>query len=492
MTALKLAVSLIAGAVLIAADVDASGPSGRWWERAAAIRRISLKPNRAGETLSLDPVKLGEQLDRMKQQGFDVLEIFAPPEGGFSYAGLDAKDRYRIDPEVGTMEDFRRLVRTAHAKGMAILSFDNLGYSSVEAPHFLKACDDIREGRDTPETRWFLWSDRADAPPPGTGDTYFMIRPKLPGYDAVKHELWVYSERAKRYYWSKWGGVDSAGNKIRLPQYNWASREWQEEAGKVVRFWMDTGIDGMVIDAVNWYPGYTWEIGKKRITDVIASYGEKFSQPEGAGGFHEDPVAWVTEGGWNCIQDYGLGIWWEKETEVLRKAIEAGDPRPIEPALRDYHDRVVREGAVLYFEPPTFDDRARHYLAVATLAGIGDLMFFDHRSAPKELDAPLTGILRLKTEHPALHQLGTRRRMPVRSSDKHYAFLKTAADGSERVLVVLNFQVVPQTVEIDLSGLGNSVLTNLETGESRNRTAWFQVALPAYGYAFFKVEVPAR
>ena len=59
-------------------------------------------------------------------------------------------------------------------------------------------------------------------------------------------------------YWTKWGGVDLAGKAVRLPQYNWGSREFHEEVEKMVRFWMDTGIDGMMIDAVNWYVGCDW------------------------------------------------------------------------------------------------------------------------------------------------------------------------------------------------------------------------------------------
>ena len=467
-------------------------PTGkRWWESASGILRVTLKPNRGPRQLSLEPARLFEQLDEIKRQGLSVVEIFAPADGGWSYSGLDAKDRYRLDPEVGTMDDFRRLVRTAHAKGLNIIAFDNLGYSSVEAPHFLKACDDVREGRDSAEARWFLWSNSADAPPPGRGDTYFMLRPQLPGYEAAKHEFWVWSDRAKKYYWSKWGGVDSAHKPVRLPQYNWAAPELQQEAEKVVRFWMDTGIDGMIIDAVNWYIGYTWELGRRRLTHVISSYGAKFSQPEGAGGFHEDPVAWITEGGWNCVQDYGLGIWWEKENNVLRTAIQNGDPRPVETSLRDYHDRVVNAGGVLYFEPPKFDDSARSRLAVAALAGIGDLMFFGERRHQDSLDEESAWILRTKSAHPALHQLGMRRKLPVRTDDRHYAFLRTARDGSERMLMVLNFRAEPQTVEVDLSGVEAPALTDIKTGEQVRPAQWLNVPLPAFGYRFYKVTAPA-
>lgn len=256
----------------------------------------------------------------------------------------------------------------------------------MDAVDFLKACDDIKAGRDSRESKFYLWSDSADAPPPGPAgkDTYFMVRPThLPGdgpgnlYDSRKHEFWQYSARAGKYYWTKWGGVDKAGKRTRLSQYNWGSREFQEEAEKIVRFWMDTGIDGMIIDAVNWYVDYTWELGRRRITDVIASYGNVYSQPEDAGGFHEDPVPWITEGGWNSVQNYALNIWWEKGSNVIQNAIETGDPRPIERALRDFRDRVVEAGGTLYFAPEArgrIDDASKRRLAAAVVITTGHLV----------------------------------------------------------------------------------------------------------------------
>jgi glycosidase len=90
------------------------------------------------------------------------------------------------------------------------------------------------------------------------GNTFFFVRPThLPGakpgtlYDSAKHEVWACSDRARKYYWSKWDGVDLEGRTVRPSQYDWGSPEFQEEAEKIVRFWMDTGIDGIIIDAVN-------------------------------------------------------------------------------------------------------------------------------------------------------------------------------------------------------------------------------------------------
>lgn len=123
----------------------------RWWETAAALKVTTLKPGRGnyGMVLSLAPDATAAQLDDPRARGIDAIDVFAPAAGQYAYAGLDTVDHDRIDLELGTMEDFRRLVRLAHLRGMAVVIFPNLGYFSVEAPDWLAACDDLRLGRDS-------------------------------------------------------------------------------------------------------------------------------------------------------------------------------------------------------------------------------------------------------------------------------------------------------------------------------------------------------
>ena len=138
------------------------------------------------------------------------MEIFAPAEGGKSFGGLDTINRYRIDPALGVYGMTSGIsCSLLTARGWQSSRLTIWGIVSVEAPDFLKACDDVREGRDTKEARFFLWSDRTDSPPPGSyrGDTFFMVRPTHPPrfnfrhlYESAKHEFWQYSDRAKRFY----------------------------------------------------------------------------------------------------------------------------------------------------------------------------------------------------------------------------------------------------------------------------------------------------
>jgi len=476
--------------------VDRSGGTDRWWESAAATIPVFLRdrPGKDAVFPLVPATAASKRLDEMRAAGISAIEVYAPAEGGNSFLGLDTINRYRLEPKVGTMDDFRELVRLVHAKGMRIINIDNFGYSSVEAVDFLKACDDVKAGKDTRESRFYLWSDTLDAPPPGptVNDRYFMVRPgHLARYESKKHEFWQWSERAGKYYWTKWRGVDLAGKAVRLPQYSWSSREFQEEVEKMIRFWMDTGIDGMMIDAVNWYVGCTWHLNRRYMTGMISSYGSKYSQPEGAGGFHEDPVPWITEGGWTCVQDYGLGIFWEKGSNVVTKAIEGGDPTPIERALRDYHDRVVDVGGTLYFSPPKFEDARKSYLSMALVAAVGDLVslsgVIDGKWSPVFPDAEESRILKCKAAHPALHSLGRRQALPVAAPDKHYAFLRIARDGSERIIAVMNFQTEAQTVEVDLSGVDFDGMTDLENNTCIDPHVQWKIQVPAYGYRFFQL-----
>jgi glycosidase len=314
------------------AESQKPAPSGQhaelpWYVTTAAIHRMMLKPSTKYwrfEHLSIEPGAAEAQLKELRANGITAIEIFAPEEGGNSYDGLDAKNRYRLDSGIGSIEDFRRLVKQAHSLRMHVITFQNLGYSSEQADQFLKAADDERAGRNSRETEFFFWSDHADAPPPAISNSYFLMRPALPGYDPTKNEFWQWSERAQKFYWTRWPGFDDQGDRVHLPQYNWNGKAWPEEAEKVIRFWLGTGIDGMVLDAVNWYAGIDWQKNAEFLTEPLKG---RFSQPEGGGAFHkDDPVGWITEGDYTNLFDYGLGIWWEPENHPLEKAVREGNP----------------------------------------------------------------------------------------------------------------------------------------------------------------------
>lgn len=65
----------------------------------------------------------------------------------------------------------------------------------------------------------------------------------------------------------------------------------------------------------------------------------------------------------------------------------------------------------------------------------------------------------------------------------HYAFMQIAQDDSEPVIVALNYRSSAETVDINTSGIAVSTFTDLTHQQSNV----LSIALPAYGYAFLRV-----
>ena len=137
------------------------------------------------------------------------------------------------------------------------------------------------------------------------------------------------------------------------------------------------------------------------------------------------------------------------------------------------------------------DDPVKRHLQQAVLAGIGDIIVYGAREGNPDAEESKT--LQLKAAHSALFPTAKRRRIRTNADDKCYAILKTAKDGSERMLAVYNFQSTPQKIEVDLSVVNTTGIVDIENGQLKARSDVFQpvvVDLPAYGYRFYEVLPP--
>jgi glycosidase len=442
----------------------------RWWETSAGIVRPPLKAQ--GRTLG-DVI---DRLDDLRASGWDGIEIFAPYTGGTCYEGLDALDFYTIDPAIGTMDDFVRLLSAAHDRGMAVTAFINLGYAHEAFPAFLKASDDVRSGVDSPESRWFRWS--------ATG-TDTMDKALAPHFLEDTAGDWRWSERAQRHFWVKWEGEDGHHH---LPQFDFADPGWQAEARRVIEFWLATGIDGLVIDAVNWYIGCDWSIARSAMTDPIRAADNQFSQPEGGGGFSDDPVPWISEGGFTCVMDYAIKKWWAS-TDVVRDAVLIGAPGLIEDALLGYRDRVDAAGGVCYIDLPDLHDAPvdAQILGAVVVATVGEIVLQigdRHLALPEAVQQAIRELLDARRRYPALGAAGPRRRVPS-TADHVYCFLRSPRAGGPPVLVVINFGSQESSAVVDLRLASAGEMRNILTGEVRPWRTTFEVTLPAYGFSLW-------
>jgi alpha-glucosidase len=152
--------------------------------------------------------------------------IYPSPMVDFGY---DISDYCNIDRRFGTLADFDRLVREAHRRGIRIIMDLVLNHTSSLHPWFQQA----RASRSATSRNWYYWADgRGWGRPPSNWNARFG------------GSSWTWDRATRQYYLHSFLADQ--------PDLNWHNPALRQAMWKVVRFWIDRGIDGFRLDAINW------------------------------------------------------------------------------------------------------------------------------------------------------------------------------------------------------------------------------------------------
>ncbi len=169
-----------------------------------------------------------EKLDYIKSLGCDGI-WFSPiyPSPGAD-CGYDIADYLDIAPEFGGMEAFRQVLEGAHARDMKILMDLVINHTSDEHEWFQKS-----RLRIAPYTDYYIWR-----PDPGNG--------KLPNnWDSnFEGKAWTWDEVRGEYYLHLFA--------VKQPDLNMDNPLVREEVKKILRFWLDLGVDGFREDVITY------------------------------------------------------------------------------------------------------------------------------------------------------------------------------------------------------------------------------------------------
>ena len=199
-----------------------------WW-RGAAIYQVYPRSfaDSNGDGIG-DLPGITSKLDYIASLGVDAVWLspfFTSPMKDFGY---DVADYCGVDPLFGTLEDFDALVAKAHAVALKIL-IDQV-YSHTSDLHAWFA--ESRANRDNAKADWYVWADaKADGTPPNNWQSVF-------GGPA-----WTWDARRGQYYMHNFLSSQ--------PQMNVHSSDVQEALLGVAKFWLDRGVDGFRVDAIN-------------------------------------------------------------------------------------------------------------------------------------------------------------------------------------------------------------------------------------------------
>jgi maltose alpha-D-glucosyltransferase/alpha-amylase len=171
---------------------------------------------------------LTERLDYLQDLGVTALWLlpFYPSPGRDD--GYDIADYRRINPDFGSLKDFRRFMAEAHRRGLRVITELVINHTSDEHPWFKRA----RRSRAGSDARnWYVWSD--------TDQRYLGTRII---FSDTEKSNWAWDAEAGAYYWHRFFSHQPDLN-FNNPRVLWALVQ-------VMRRWLDMGVDGFRLDAI--------------------------------------------------------------------------------------------------------------------------------------------------------------------------------------------------------------------------------------------------
>jgi len=175
-----------------------------------------------------DFVGLTGKLDYLRDLGVDTLWLlpFYPSPGRDD--GYDISDYGDINPDFGTMKDFRRFMHEAKRRGLRVITELVINHTSDQHDWFKRA---KRSGKGTSARNWYVWSD--------TDQKYQGTR--IIFTDTEKSN-WAWDQEAQAYYWHRFFSHQ--------PDLNFDNPRVVQAVIKVMKRWLDAGVDGFRLDAV--------------------------------------------------------------------------------------------------------------------------------------------------------------------------------------------------------------------------------------------------
>jgi alpha-glucosidase len=179
-----------------------------------------------------------ERLDYLKDLGVDALWLSPHYPSPLFDCGYDVADYTDVAPEYGTLDDFRRFLDGAHARGLRVILDLVLNHTSDQHPWFVAS----RSSRDNPKRDWYIWRDPRPLPPSQTGGEREEGNPPNDWVSTFGGSAWEYDAATRQYYYHYFFKQQ--------PDLNWRNPAVQAAMFDAVRFWLDMGVDGFRLDAI--------------------------------------------------------------------------------------------------------------------------------------------------------------------------------------------------------------------------------------------------
>jgi oligo-1,6-glucosidase len=210
-----------------------TGGSPRWW-RTTTVYQIYPRSFADADGDGVGDLRgvIGK-LDYLAALGIGVVWLSPVYRSPQDDNGYDISDYYDIDPMFGTLADVDELLREAHARGIRVVMDLVVNHTSDEHPWFVESRDP-----DSPKRDWYWWRPARTTPEGAPASP-------LPNNWASRFSgpAWEFDERSGEYYLHIFSR--------KQPDLNWENAYLRKEIHRMMRWWLDRGVDGFRMDVIN-------------------------------------------------------------------------------------------------------------------------------------------------------------------------------------------------------------------------------------------------
>lgn len=204
---------------------------GEWWQNAVIyqITPWSFLDTTGNGKGDLNGIV--EKLNYVASLGVDAIWLSPIFESPMDDLGYDITDMRAIGSAFGSMEDFKRLLAVAHDMKLRVMIDQVWNHTSDQHPWFQES----RQSRDNSKADWYVWADpQPDGSPPNNWLSSF-----------TGESAWKWEPQREQFYFYNF--LESQ------PDLNWHHPDVVQAILERARFWLELGVDGLRIDAVNYF-----------------------------------------------------------------------------------------------------------------------------------------------------------------------------------------------------------------------------------------------
>ena len=200
----------------------------RWWKESVVYQiypRSFCDSN--GDGIG-DLNGITSKLDYLKELGVDVIWLSPVYKSPNDDNGYDISDYQDIMDEFGTMENFDRMLATAHEKGIKIMMDLVVNHTSDEHKWFIES----RKSTDNPYRDYYIWRPaKEDGSLPNNWGSCFS------------GPAWEYDKTTDMYFLHLFSK--------KQPDLNWDNPVVRQEVFDMMNWWLEKGVDGFRMDVIS-------------------------------------------------------------------------------------------------------------------------------------------------------------------------------------------------------------------------------------------------